>query len=100
MKMFIPVICALLIMLSASDVIAQDKNLKSHSSDMVGIKLDYPSDWTVDDYSWGFTLNDPASTASISVQVYFMPAELENAYDVNLNPEEKDRLSPVLGVLL
>lgn len=87
MKRLLTVICVLLVILSASGAIADDAKLKSHSSDMVGMKLDYPSGWVVDDFSWGFMLTDPVTTASVSVQVYFMPAELEEAYDINLNLE-------------
>lgn len=87
MKKLLTAICILLVILSASAAIADDTKLKSHSSDMVGMKLDYPSSWVVDDFSWGFMITDPATTASVNVQVYFMPAELEEAYDINLNPE-------------
>jgi hypothetical protein len=85
MKRLLTVICILLVILSASGAIADDTKLKSHSSDMVGMKLDYPSGWVADDFSWGFMLTDPSTTASVSVQVFLMPAELEEAYNINLN---------------
>ena len=59
----------------------------SHSSDMVGVKLEHPKGWLVDDFHWGYMLTDPVSTASVSVHVYLLPKEMEENYDINMNEE-------------
>jgi hypothetical protein len=62
-------------------------NTKTFSSDTIGVKLDYPSSWKIDTYRWGFSITDPMTTSSVSIQTYFMPSELENAYDINMNED-------------
>lgn len=65
----------------------ESANTKTFSSDTIGVKLDYPSSWSLDTYRWGFSITDPMTTSSVSVQAYFMPSELEEAYDLNLNED-------------
>lgn len=67
--------------------VANDSNIETFSSDSVGMKVDYPSNWNVQEYRWGFVLTEPETNASVNFQAFFMPKELEEKYDINMNEE-------------
>jgi FlaG/FlaF family flagellin (archaellin) len=75
------------VLLACTSAYAVEGKTETFSSDTVGVKLDYPSGWHIDTYRWGFSITDPITTSSVSVQTYFMPSELEKAYDINMNED-------------
>ncbi|MBU1023443.1 hypothetical protein KKB99_04050 [bacterium] len=86
MKIFRILMCTFVLLATTGSFAAANTTI-SHSSDTVGVKLEHPTDWLVDDFRWGYMLTDPITSASVSVHVYFLPKEMEKEYDINMNEE-------------
>jgi hypothetical protein len=87
MKKHYLLLILLIIMVFTSYAYAANQDTKSFASDSIGIKLDYPSKWRVDEYQWGLMLTEPETNATFTAQAFFMPSELEQIYDINMNKE-------------
>jgi len=87
MKRILTVIVVLLILPASTSFGLAEKNLRMFASDSVGVKLEYPDGWKVEEFKWGFVVTEPQNLSTITVKSQFFPKEYETAYDINLNEE-------------